>query len=124
VWYVEFDPTKKLLTLRLSASVTAQALRPMMRAHAQALAATGGSDFGVLADLRGLAPLDRESANLFSEVKRSAVALPGFRARAVLVDSATIALQQKRSSIDTDTTQFELVTNDEAEAFQHLRAAM
>jgi hypothetical protein len=42
----------------------------------------------------------------------------------VLVDSATIALQQKRSSIDTDTTQFELVTNDEAEAFQHLRAAM
>ena len=124
MWYVEFDPTKKLLTLRLGAMVTAQGVRQLMRAHAQALAATGGSEFGVLADLRGLAPLDREAANLFSEIKRSAVALPGFRGRAVLVDSATIALQQKRTSMDMDASQFELVTTDEGEALQHLRNAM
>lgn len=124
MWYVEFDPTKKLMTLRLTATVTAQAVRSLMRAHGQALASTGGSEFGVLADLRGLAPLDRESANLFSEIKRSAVALPGFRARAVLVDSATIHLQQKRTSIDMETTQFEVVTNDETEAVEHIRSAM
>jgi len=124
MWYVEFDPTKKLLTLRLTATVTAPAVRLIMRAHSQALASTGGTQFGVLADLRGLAPLDRDSANLFSEIKRSAGALPGFRARSVLVDSATIALQQKRSSIDMETTQFEVVTDDEAEAVQHIRDAV
>lgn len=124
MWYVEFDPTKKLLTLRLTATVTAQSVRLLMRAHTQALSSTGGGEFGVLADLRGLAPLDRESANLFSEIKRSAGALPGFRARAVLVDSATIALQQKRSSIDMETTEFEIVTDDESEAVQHIHDAL
>jgi hypothetical protein len=93
-----------------------------MRAHAQALAATGGSTFGVLADLRGLAALDRETANLFTDVKRAGAAMPGFRRRAVLVDSATVALQQKRTSVESETGHLEIITTDETEAVAYLKA--
>lgn len=121
MWFVEFDPGTQLLTLRLKAQVTSAHLRQLMRAHAQALSATGGSPFSVLADLRGLAALDREAANLFTDVKRAGAAMPGFRRRAVLVDSATVALQQKRTSVESDTAQLEIITSDEAEAHAYLR---
>lgn len=123
MWFVEFDPGTQVLTLRLKAQVTSAQLRQIMRAHAQALAATGGLGFGVLADLRGLTPLDREAANLFTDVKRAGAAMPTFRRRAVLVDSPTIALQQNRTSIESDTTAEEIITSDEAEALTYLRAA-
>lgn len=124
MWFVEFDPTTQVLTLRLRAQVTSANLRQVMRAHAQALAATGGLRFGVLADLRGLAPLDRESANLFTDIKRAGAAMPTFQRRSVLVDSPTIALQQKRTSVESDTAQQEIITSDETEALSYLKSAL
>ncbi len=122
MWFVEFDPASQVLTLRLKAQVTSANLRQIMRAHAHALAATGGSNFGVLADLRGLSPLDREAANLFTDIKRAGAAMPTFRRRAVLVDSPTIALQQKRTSMESDTTAQEIITSDENEALTFVKA--
>lgn len=116
MWFVEFDPATQILTLRLRAQVSAGHMRQIVRAHAQALASTGGLTFGVLADLRGLAPLDREAANLFTDVKRAGSAMPTFQRRAVLVDSPTIALQQKRTSMESDDVAQEIITSDEAEA--------
>lgn len=124
MWFVEFDPSSQILTLRLKAQVTSANLRHIMRAHAQALAATGGLPFSVMADLRGLAPLDRESANLFSDVKRAGAAMPTFQRRAVLVDSPTIALQQKRTSVESETAKDEIITSDEAEAIAFLKAPL
>ena len=121
MWFVEFDPTTQILTLRLKAQVTSAHLRQIMRAHAQALAATGGLSFGVLADLRGLAPLDREAANLFTDVKRASAAMPTFQRRAVLVDSPTIALQQKRTSMESESVVQEVITSDENEAMTFLK---
>jgi len=123
MWFVEFDPTTHVVTLRLRAQVTSANLRQVMRAHAQALAATGGLTFGVLADLRGLAPLDRESANLFTDIKRAGAAMPTFQRRAVLVDSPTIALQQKRTSVESDTELEQIITSDENEALAYLKSA-
>jgi hypothetical protein len=123
MWFVEFDPASQVLTLRLKAQVTSANLRQIMRAHAHALAATGGLDFGVLADLRGLSPLDREAANLFTDIKRAGAAMPTFKRRAVLVDSPTIALQQKRTSMESDTTAQEIITSDEQEALTFVKAA-
>src|SRR5688572_18383580 len=103
MWCIEYDPETRVLAMRLTRQVTATHLRAIMRANAQALAATGGDEFRVLVDLRGLAPLDRESAELFSDIKRSAQALPGFVERVVLCDSATVAMQQRRTSIEDGT---------------------
>lgn len=124
MWFVEFDPATQILTLRLRAQVSAGHMRQIMRAHAQALASTGGLTFGVLADLRGLAPLDREAANLFTDVKRAGSAMPTFQRRAVLVDSPTIALQQKRTSMESDDVAQEIITSDEAEAMTFLGSTL
>lgn len=116
MWYVEYDPGARVLTVRLTQQVTAANMRQIMRVHVQALSSTSGEPFRVLADLRGLAPLDREAATLFAEVKRAAAALPGYRGRAVLVDSATVALQQRRTSVEHQSDATELITPDEQEA--------
>jgi hypothetical protein len=120
MWAIEYDPTTHVLAIRIARQATSMHLRALMRAHAQALAATGGATFRVLADLRGLAPLDNESAQLLSDVKRSAQALPGYTSRVVLCDSATVAMQQRRTSIQDDTATNELITFDEDEARRHL----
>jgi hypothetical protein len=116
MWCIEYDPETRVLALRLTRQVTPAHLRAIMRASAQALAATGGDEFRVLADLRGLAPLDRESAELFSDVKRAAQALPGFVERVVLCDSATVAMQQRRTSLEDGTAEVELITFDDGDA--------
>lgn len=116
MWCIEYDPEIRVLALRLTRQVTSANLRAIMRANAHALAATAGDEFRVLVDLRGLAPLDHEAAVLFSEVKRSAQALPGFVERVVLCDSATIAMQQRRTSIEDGTAEIELITFDDGDA--------
>lgn len=117
MWSIEFDPTTHLMTLRLVHQITSGQMHALARAHAQALASTGGDGFRVLADLRGLTPLDLDSASIFGEVRRSAATLPGFRCRAVLTDSPTVAMQQRRTVIDEGGPRDrELITLDEDEA--------
>ncbi|UJR81251.1 Hypothetical protein I5071_33070 [Sandaracinus amylolyticus] len=117
MWSIEFDPSTRLMTLRLVHQVTAPQMRALSRAHASALAATGGEPFKVLGDLRGLTPLDIESASLFTELRRAAASLPGFVRRAVLTDSPTVAMQQRRSVYEEGgSRERELITLDEGEA--------
>ena len=117
MWSIEFDPGSRVLTLRLVSQVTALQMRGLARAHGEALAATGGEPFKILADLRGLAPLDTEAAVLFNDVRRAAKAMVGFRVRAVLTDSATVAMQQRRAMIEEgSSSKVELITMDESEA--------
>lgn len=124
MWSIEFDPTHRILTVRLVDQVTAPQMRALQRAHGQALAATGGEPFQVMLDLRGLTPLDVEAATLLGEVRRAAAALPGFRGRAVLADSATVAMQQRRAMVEEGCSpDFELVTLDELEARAFLQRA-
>jgi hypothetical protein len=124
MWSIEFDPATQVLTLRLCHQVTAPQMRALARAHAEALVATGGTPFKVLADLRGLSPLDTDAATVFGELRRAAMALPGFRARAVLVDSPTVAMQQHRTAAEEGgAAGRELVTMDELEARSFLAGA-
>ena len=117
MWSIEFDPSTHLMTLRLVHQVTPPQMRALMRAHTSALGATGGEPFKVLGDLRGLTPLDVEAAALFTDIRRAAAALPGFRRRAVVADSPTVAMQQRRSVYEeSGSRERELVTLDEAEA--------
>lgn len=121
MWCIEYDPATHVLALRITRQATSAHLRALMRSHAQALAATGGASFRVLADLRGLAPLDNESAQLLSDVKRAGQAMPGFKNRVVLCDSATVAMQQRRTSLQDETAEQELITFDEDEARRALQ---
>jgi hypothetical protein len=121
MWCIEYDPDTRVLALRLTRQITPASMRALMRANAQALGAIAGDEFRVLVDLRGIAPLDRDAAELFTDIKRSAQALPGFRERVVLCDSATVAMQQRRTSIEEGTSEIELITFDDGDARRMLR---
>ncbi len=116
MWRIDFDPAQKLMTLRLAREVRGVDMRALARAHAQALEATAGEAFFVLADLRGLFPLDAEAAAIFADMKRVACKLAGYRGRAVLVDSATIGMQQRNATLEDGGDPSELITHDEDEA--------
>lgn len=121
MWCIEYDPALALLTVRVSQSLGSAHVEALRAAHSEALGNTGGAPFGVLHDLRGVAPLDVPTAEAFSAV-RSAEIDAGCIRRAVVASSATIALQQRRVSVETPgpTTMEELVTLDEGEAVTFL----
>ncbi len=114
---MDYDPTSRLLTLRLLQLVNPSDVRALMKANADALAATGGDAFRVLVDLRRLFPLDQDAVDLFAEVKRACLDHVGFHGLAVLADSPTVAMQQHHTRVrqGTDPSK-ELITRDESEA--------
>ncbi|MBX3275991.1 MAG: hypothetical protein KF729_37410 [Sandaracinaceae bacterium] len=116
MWRVEYDPTEQRLALAMRETVFGRDMRDLARAHARALEATGGQPFKVLVDLRGLHPLDAEAARLFDDMKRVASRVPGYRGRAVLVDSPTIAIQQRNATLEGGGDPSELITLDETAA--------
>ncbi|MFK7989198.1 MAG: hypothetical protein AB8I08_24475 [Sandaracinaceae bacterium] len=120
MWRIEYQPDERRLTLQLSKHVAPPEMRTLGRAHARALEATGGDPFRVLMDLRGLYPLDGESAEILTDMKRVASSLTGYQARAVLVDSATIAMQQRNATLEDGDDGSELVTWSPDEAIAHL----
>ena len=121
VWRIEFQPKEARLTIQLARQVAPPEMRDLAEAHAEALEATGGAPFSVLVDLRGLYPLDGQSAQLLDDMRRVACSLAGYRARAVLVDSATIAMQQRNATIEDGGDPLEVITWEGDEAMAHLR---
>ena len=122
MWRIEYDPLERVLTVSMREQVYGRDMRDLSRAHARALEATGGARFKLLLDLRGLHPLDSESAAMFGDMKRVASRLEGYRGRAVLIDSPTIAMQQRNSTIEGGGDEAELITPDELKAQEFLRS--
>jgi hypothetical protein len=112
MWRIEHDPVEHLLTLQLKEHVGIIEMRGLARALTRALEATGGDHFHVLLDLRGLYPLDVDAAELLSDMKRVAASLPGYQSRAVLVDSPTVAMQQRNTTLEDGGDDSELITLD------------
>ena len=123
MWIVTYEPTTRALTLRLRDHVGAAEARQLADAQIEAIEATAGTPFKVLLDLRWTQALDSDAVGTLSDLKLAAAASAGFRGLVVLVDSATIAMQQKRTSIlEAHPAAKELVTIDPDEATRALDA--
>ena len=118
MWKVEHEPTEALLLVCLRGSPSQAELVELAQAHDHGISATGGATFRVLLDLRGLRPLVAELVGHLERIKRTAASVPGCARIAVLVDSATVAMQQNRTRVAGP--ERELVTLDEAEARRFL----
>ena len=116
MWRIEYDPDERLMRLSMRETVYGRDMRDLARAHARALEATGGAPFRVFLDLRGLHPLDGEAARILGDMKRVAARVNGYRGRAVLVDSPTIAMQQRNATVEDGGDERELITLDESAA--------
>ena len=122
MWRIEYDPAQRLLTVWMREMVHTAELQDLARAHAEALEATAGEEFRALLDLRGLYPLDEEAAGLLADMKRVAAQLDGYRGRAVLVDSPTVAMQQRNATYQDGGDPAEMVTLVPEEAQRFIRA--
>ena len=133
MWRVTYEPDAHVLFVRLADHVSLTDIRDVAEAHARALEATGGQPFKVFVDLRGLFPLEAEAVVWLGAMKRVAMEHGACRGIAVLADSATVAMQQRRTRV-RDTAgggrvtpgtparplDDELITLDEAEAKKFL----
>ena len=124
MWRIEYDPGQNLLTVWLREMVQGPELHGLSTAHAEALEATAGERFRVLLDLRGLYPLDTEAAALLADMKRVAVTQQGYLGRAVLVDSPTVAMQQRNATYEDGGDRSELITLEPEAAQRFIRGLL
>lgn len=123
MWRIEFDPDAHRLSIRLTDHVSAAQMRELSGAHAEALESTGGEAFKVFIDLRGLFPLESEAVAVLGAMKRIASEMTGCQGFAVLADSPTVAMQQRRTRVDPDTNpDRELITLDPDQAKRFLES--
>jgi len=108
MWRLRYDPEHSVLHVQLLDVISPRAVHDLAAAQFEALSEIH-EPFRVLIDLRGLFPLEAESVEAFSTLKKALAAKEGFERLAVLADSATVAMQQhhtrigKRELVSTDT---------------------
>ena len=103
MWRVEHDPETALLEIRARGFVSARDVVQLANAWARAIATAARAECQVLLDLRGLEPMEREAVIAFrTGVKRAALEIPGVDCIVILVDGATVAMQQHHSAHDAD----------------------
>lgn len=121
MWRIELDPDQHQLSIRLTDHVSASQMRELATAHTEALEHAGTEPFKVFIDLRGLFPLESDAVAIMGAMKRIAADMPGFRGFAILADSPTVAMQQRRTRVDPTThPDRELITLDPEQAKRFL----
>lgn len=120
-WSVDAKSEPGILRLSLEGLMSVEEMRAFVEAHNQAIDAYRGRDYRVLCDIVRMAPLQPECARLFEQAKRYSSSHANFRGSGVLVSSATVALQHRRTSIDGGVMTTELISDDEQAVRDHLR---
>jgi hypothetical protein len=121
-WKVDAKTEPGLLRLELVGKLTVDEARAYVDAHNRAIDGYAGSDYKVWVDLTGLLPLSADAAAVVEQSKRYSSQQPNFRGSAVLVSSATVAMQHRRTSVSGGVIGTELISDDAAALRAHLRA--
>ena len=97
-WNVDAKRRPGILWLELEGLIKPDEMKTFVVAHSAAIDAYGGSDYKVFCDVRKLAPLPPESAELFEKAKAYSSSHTNFRGSGVWASSALVAMQHKRTS--------------------------
>ena len=120
-WTVDDKSEPGILRLKLSGNLTVDETRAFVTAHNRAIDGYRGRDYKVWCDISELSPLNAECAELFETAKRYSSKQPSFRGSAVLVSSATVAMQHRRTSVSGGVIGTELISDDVKALQEHLR---
>jgi hypothetical protein len=110
-----------ILLVELHGSLSAEDMAALGKAHQEAVIALKGAPYRVFCDLRNMLPLSPEAAASFQAVKTAGALQPNFQGSAVLVSSSVVAMQHRRTSIESGVIDTELICDDEAACWEHLR---
>jgi hypothetical protein len=120
-WTIDVESEPGVLRTTLAGNITVAEARAWLDAHNRAVDGFRGADYKVWGDLTALAPLTKEAAEVIELAKRYSGGRPNFRGSAVLVSSATVAMQQRRTSTSGGVMDTELISDDVAALREHLR---
>jgi hypothetical protein len=107
---------------KLAGKLTEDEARAFVDAHNRAIDDFGKRTYKVWVDLTELAPLSPEAAAEVELAKRYSSHRPNFLGSAVLVSSATVAMQHRRTSVSGGVMATELISDDADALRAHLRA--
>jgi hypothetical protein len=120
-WTVDGTGERGVLRLKLDGALTLEEMSAFVEAHNRAVNGFHDADYRVWCDISRLSPMRPDCAALFESAKRHSSRRPNFRGSSVLVSSAMVALQHRRTSIDGGVMETELISDDEAALREHLR---
>lgn len=101
--------------------MTLDEMTAFVDAHNRAIDGYAGRDYKVWCDISKLQTLDQDCASAFEKGKQYSNAHPNFRGSAVLVASAVVAMQHRRTSVGSGVMSTELISEDVAALERHLR---
>lgn len=122
IWKVDEKSEPGILKLSLEGSISLDEMKAFVEAHNRAIDGFRGGDYKVWVDLVRLLPLSPECAALFEQAKRYSSAHKNFRGSSVLVASAMVGLQHRRTSIDGGVMDTEMISDNEQALRGHLRS--
>lgn len=120
-WIVDGKSQPGVLILRIDGSLDTDQMRAFVDTHNQTIDSFAGRAYRVFCDLRTLTPLSPEQAKEFERAKLYSAAHSNFQGSAVLVTSQLIAMQHRRTSTTGGVMDTELISDDEAACWAHLR---
>jgi hypothetical protein len=112
-------PGVLLVVVRGSPSIAE--MQEFVELHNRAIEEYKGAPYRVMCDLRDLQPLGPEAAAMFAQAKSFSRVRPNFQGSAVLVSSATVAMQHRRTSVEAGVMDSELISDDADACWKHLR---
>lgn len=120
-WSVDTTTRPSILRLSLEGRVTVEEMTAFVDAHNHAIDGYAGADYKVWCDISRLQTLDKACADLFEKAKQYSNAHRNFRGSAVLVASAVVAMQHRRTSVGGGVMSTELISEDPVALELHLR---
>jgi hypothetical protein len=120
LWEVDGTSRPGIVTMRLSGIIDEKEMAEFVLAHNAAIDALGKRDYRVFCDIRDLKPLSPVASDLLEKAKAYSAAHSNFRGSAVLVSSATVAMQHRRTSTSGGVMDTELISHDEAACWAHI----
>jgi hypothetical protein len=120
-WNVDVLTEPGILRLTLSGAMTAEDMEVFVDAHNRAVDGYNGREYRVWVDIRDLQPLHPDVADTMERTKAYSNRHANFRGSAVLVASATVAMQHRRTSVTGGVMGSELISEDPVALRAHLR---
>lgn len=120
-WVVDTKKEPGILHLELEGSFNLDDMKAFVAAHNKAIDEMNGAEYRVFCDIRKLAPLKAECAELMEKAKQHSSSQFNFRGSAVWVASSIVAMQHKRTSQTGGVLETELISEDETALREHLR---
>jgi hypothetical protein len=120
-WNVDVVSEPGVLRITLDGRFTLEEMAAFVDEHNRAIDSYLGRDYKVWCDISRMATLSQECAGMFEKAKQYSNAHKNFRGSAVLVASALVALQHRRTSLDSGVMSTELISQDARALRDHLR---